>query len=159
MELTVKALTQKSSDEYHRQDAIAAANFVNHLLFHRHRGVLDCGDKFVIFGNDGYDSDPRARYEVAVILAAVEELGWKDFGFGKQSPDDQDGSYSWAIVVYNYERKSVDLGRLHDIVYQAWDAACNGEPACDLPDDEHDQGGEEVPALRLFSPQQERSHR
>jgi hypothetical protein len=132
-------------------DAIAAANYGHHLLFPRHRGVLDCGDKFVIFGNDGYDSDARARYEVDIILASLEGLDWKDVRFGKQTPGNvKDGSYSWAIVVYNYERRPVDLERWHDIVCRAWDMACDGKRNCDLPVDDQDQGDEQVIALRLF---------
>ena len=40
--------------------AAKAAEFFGSCLMHQHRGVWDCGDKIVVFGNDGYRTDPES---------------------------------------------------------------------------------------------------
>jgi hypothetical protein len=97
--------------------AIVAAEFVGAFLFHRHRGVIDCNDRFIIFGNDGYTNDPRSQREAEIVLHRLPEdnpvLGI-----------DVEGC-SWAIVVTDYSRTKFDEEDLDRMVWDAWMQACD----------------------------------
>jgi hypothetical protein len=54
--------------------ARAAAEFAGRCQFHRHRGVLDCDDKVVLFGNDGYDFDARIPALDALVRKAWDQV-------------------------------------------------------------------------------------
>jgi hypothetical protein len=103
--------------------ARAAAEFVGHCLFHRHRGAFDCGDKVVLFGNDGYDVDARSRKEVELVRSGLEAMGVEAAGFGTGFSEDG-GNWSWAIVVENYGRKPISIRALDALVRKAWHQAC-----------------------------------
>ena len=114
----------EEAKSYADEAAKAAAEFVGHCLFHRHRGVLDCGDKVVLFGNDGYDSDARSRKEVELVRSGLEAMGLKTHGFGTGYPD-EDGNGSWAVVVENYSGQPMNIPDLEALVRKAWDQACD----------------------------------
>ncbi len=97
--------------------AIVAAEFVGTFLFHRHRGVIDCGDRFIIFGNDGYVNDLRSQREVESVL---DKLSADSPIFGI----DLEGC-SWAIVVTDYSRSKFDEEDLDGMVWDAWMLACD----------------------------------
>jgi hypothetical protein len=122
----VKEMEEAKS--YADEAAKAAAEFVGRCLFHRHRGVLDCGDKVVLFGNDGYDSDARSRKEAELVRSGLEAMGLKAHGFGTGYPD-EDGNGSWAVVVENYSGQPMNIPALEALVRQAWDQACDLEVA------------------------------
>jgi hypothetical protein len=111
-------ITYDNNDEATEAASMASvgAEFVSKLLFPLHRGVLDCGDHFVIFGNDGYKDDPRSRREAEIILQHFHE----------ESPilgTNEDG-YSWAIVLTDYQRSRFDRKKLEKLVWEAWATAC-----------------------------------
>lgn len=101
--------------------AKAAANYVNKCLFHRHRGVIDCDDKFVIFGNDGYE-DSRCQEQVDLMRQVLAENGLERSEFGVN-----DGGYSWAFVVFNYEQKPIDIRTLEQQLWECRQQACGLE--------------------------------
>jgi hypothetical protein len=102
---------------YAAKMAKVAAEFTGTFLMTQHRGVLDCGDHFVVFGNDGYSDDPRSQREAAIVLEHFKSdspvLGVCEEG------------YSWAIVVTDYSRPTFDAERLRKIVWDAWMVACD----------------------------------
>jgi hypothetical protein len=106
--------TEKLDDE---RLAIVAAEFVGAFLFHRHRGVIDCGDRLIIFGNDGYENDTRSQREVEIVLDSMSE---DDPILGI----DAEGC-SWAIVFTDYSRKKFDEEELNRMVWDAWMLACD----------------------------------
>jgi hypothetical protein len=116
------------ANNYADEAAKAAADFVGRCLFDQHRGVLDCGDKVVLFGNDAYDSDPRSRKEVELVRSGLEAMGLQAHGFGTGYPD-EDGNGSWAVVVENYSRQPMNIPALDALVRQAWTKACEMESA------------------------------
>lgn len=102
--------------------AKAAAEFAGECLFHRHRGVLDCGDKVILYGNDGYEKDQRSQEEVELIkrYLADRKLEVSEF-----SPSDE--GFSWAIVVNNYQKKRISINRLERRLWECWQQACGTE--------------------------------
>ena len=64
--------------------------------FSAHRGAWEVSrNECVVFGNDGFSSDVRARIEVAQLVQELERLGVKIKGFGIS----KDGGYTWALRV------------------------------------------------------------
>lgn len=104
------------TDDWITRRAATAAEFAKEFLFKQHRGVIDCDDHFVVFGNDGYD-DPRSRREAELVIEALHDakpvLGVSADG------------YTWAVVVTDYQRPTFDPERLSRIVRKAWETACN----------------------------------
>lgn len=98
--------------------ATAAAEFTSRCMFHWHRGVIDCGDKVVIFGNDGYELGNTAEREVQLIREYIETTGLHADGFGLDS-----SGYSWAVVATNYSRVSVDIPKLETAVNECFSTA------------------------------------
>ena len=102
--------------------AIAAAEHVNQNLTHRHRGVLDCHDKLIVFGNDAYESDERSQEEVDLMKRELAELGLPVLEFGIS----QDG-HSWAILVEIGEHRSIELTEIEQRLWTCWKQACGIE--------------------------------
>ena len=102
--------------------AKAAAEFAGGCLFHRHRGVHDCGDKVVLFGNDGFQTDQRSQEEVELIKRYLRD---RKLEVSEFSPC-QEG-YSWAIVVNNYQRKRININSLERRLGECWQQACGVE--------------------------------
>jgi hypothetical protein len=100
-----------------QRQANIAAEFAGSFLMHRHRGVIDCGDQFVIYGNDGYSIDARSRREAELV---VEELA-----DGNPVLGISDEGYTWAVVVTDYQRPTFDPERLNKMVWNAWMLACD----------------------------------
>jgi hypothetical protein len=96
--------------------ASLGAEFVGQFLMSQHRGVLDCGDHFLIFGNDGYTNDPRSHREAEIVLQHFKEDS-PTLGFNE-------GGYSWAIVLTDYQRSRFDRKKLEKLVWDAWATAC-----------------------------------
>jgi hypothetical protein len=69
-------------------------SIVNEHLMEAHRGVIPFNGRLVIFGNDGYDSDPLTRVQVGMVKTWLEENGYTEEEFGTTG-------YSWAMVVRN----------------------------------------------------------
>jgi hypothetical protein len=85
--------------------------------YHVHRCAWEIGDDYpteeiVIFGNDGFDSDPRANHEVALLVRALDSNGIKITGFGSYQG-------SWALTVQHDDSELLNL-----LVWDAWFRAC-----------------------------------
>jgi hypothetical protein len=102
--------------------AKAAAEFAGECLFHRHRGVLDCGDKVILYGNDGYEKDQRSQEEVELIKRYLEDRKFEVSKVGQSAV-----GYSWAIVVNNYRRRRISISRLEKRLWECWQQACGIE--------------------------------
>ncbi len=113
--------------------AAAAAEYVYQCLFPRHRGVLDCGDKIVVFGNDGYRTEDgeasRALHEIELLKQYLKKEGLWDESRPHRSPQFglSKNGYSWAVVIFNYQRRYIDLKELEDTLMACWDSACKKE--------------------------------
>lgn len=94
-----------------------AAAFVGTFLMHRHRGVIDCDDRMIVYGNDGYQHDKRSQREVQIVMEHLSEdkplLGV-----------DEEGC-SWAVVVTDYTRSKFDEEEMNELVWNAWMIACD----------------------------------
>jgi hypothetical protein len=100
------------------KEAEVCANFVASCLFHRHRGVLDCDDKVILFGNDGYGGkDERAYREVELLKGRLDKTGITDYSFAHSTDEEH---YSWAIVVPDYQRR-LDREALQAWVWECWE--------------------------------------
>ena len=82
-----------------------------------HRGAVWIDDEFpeaegecLIFGNDSFTNDVRARKEVAQVVSRLDSLGIRMFGFGV-GPN----GYTWAI-----RADSDDDYLLDRIVWDVW---------------------------------------
>jgi len=72
----------------------AIADLVGDEGFAAHRGAVHVRDStFLVFGNDGYTKDERARREVEVIRAETADRA-EELGFATT----EDG-YSWALLI------------------------------------------------------------
>jgi hypothetical protein len=95
--------------------AKAAAEFVQSCMFHYSRGALDCGDKIVVFGNDGYDPNSIIHAEVELVQEHLEKLGLSRKEFGTST----DG-YSWAVVAMNYDGLPIDIHEVEQKLHKIW---------------------------------------
>jgi hypothetical protein len=102
--------------------ARAAAEFAGHCLCHRHRGVLDCQDRVVVYGVDGYETDERSREQVDLFRRVLVECGLEESEFSTGF----EGS-SWAIVVNNFRREEIDTDELNRRLWECWEQACGME--------------------------------
>lgn len=95
--------------------ASRAAEHANDTLFEDHRGVMKWHGQVVIFGNDGYRQDERARLEVDLLRQHLSEAGIAELGFGlDERGEREDQGYTWAMVV-----ESDDLDALHRMVWES----------------------------------------
>ncbi len=102
---------------------VLAANFVQEFCFHWHRGVFDYGDKYIVFGNDGYaGEDGRVREEVEYVRSRLKALDLKESAFGISD----EGGYSWALVIDNYQRFDARI-ELEQALMEGWRRACGME--------------------------------
>src|SRR4051794_15343931 len=54
----------------------------------------------VVFGNDGYGWEDRAKREVAATRRFVAERGWTELGFGTSDADDTyEDDHTWVMLV------------------------------------------------------------
>ena len=105
-----------SRETKERTRADIAADFATEFLMPCHRGVIDCGDYFIIFGNDGYASDQRSRIEFSEVWGKLRE-------FEPESGISDDG-YSWALVLCDYTQKLFDKEKLEKLVWTTWWEVC-----------------------------------
>lgn len=103
--------------------AVAAAEHINHNLTHRHRGVLDCDDKLIIYGNDAYESDERSQEEVDLMRRELVELDLPISEFGVSR-----NGHTWAMVVDLDEHRSVEHAEIEHRLWTCWKQACGIEP-------------------------------
>ena len=99
--------------------ATAAAEFFCQCLCHRHRGVVNCDDKVLIYGNDCYADDPRSRREVELLIQRLKQLEIFKHEFGLSS----DGN-TWALLIRNYRGDDIPMDDLVTMVTDAWVIAC-----------------------------------
>lgn len=111
----------------HDADAVIAADFAGTFLMHLHRGVINCGDRFVIFGNDGYKNSNRSRHESELVMKALADHE-PTFGVSHEG-------YTWAIVLTDYTRELFDECDLEEVVVDAWRQVM-GEAEEERADDE-----------------------
>lgn len=86
--------------------------------FHRiHRGAawLHEGEIVVVFGNDGYSQDERARLEVELLRQPIADAEMKEIGFGLDALAVDDYGYTWAMLV-----ETNDIEFLRAAVWDAW---------------------------------------
>ena len=118
----LKQRKPESMAEYNQRDADSAAAFFGNCMNHVHRGLFDCGDKIVFYGNDGYANG--ASVEVDFLKAKLLTLGISNAVVGLAS-----GGYSWALIVYNYQRVPYHLATLEQML---WDSLDDGIPQASL---------------------------
>jgi len=111
------------------ENVATAAEFINEFWFPAHRGCLQAREHFVLFGNDGYAEDTKAKREVELVTNELDRLGRTTRAFATSA----DG-YTWVIVVD--DRSWVcdkplqgDQATFHRIVWNAWEQACNEQAA------------------------------
>lgn len=102
-----------SSKPHWDSEAEHAAEQIHAELREAHRGAMVWQDPgvVVIFGNDGYGSDDRAREEVEYVRHVLSECGVTELGFGTSRVED----YTWALLV-----EASDVDALNEIVWTAW---------------------------------------
>jgi 6-phosphogluconate dehydrogenase (decarboxylating) len=105
----------KTQEEYDTQSANAAAEYAGQCLFHIHRGILDCGDKVILYGNDGYKEDPRSQKEVELVSAALKDLGHDKPIFGQSQC-----GYTWSLMILDYNREIKTVKHFEKILEVAW---------------------------------------
>ena len=96
-------------DQYQREelDAKAALDYCHRLIFHRHAGVLDLEDKYVVFANRGLGYvNEKVR-----VLATSNAWRW--------SVASTEDGVCWAVVIYDFERK-IRVDELERFVAQAF---------------------------------------
>ena len=96
------------------QAARAAANYAHECMFHFHRGTLDCEDKVIVFGNDGYEGSEKCQKQVQLLQDWLIERGLTRSEFAPS-----DNGYSWAIVVFNYDRQPI-YHDVNDKLQECW---------------------------------------
>ncbi len=99
--------------------AEAAANYVHQFLIRFHRGAYECEDDLIIFGNDAYSTDPRARREVEKMQTALAAFEITEFEFGVS-----DDGLSWAIVARTEPDLIIDPDDLDMELWACWFMAC-----------------------------------
>jgi hypothetical protein len=108
-------LDQHESSE--RSPADIAADFANEFLMHRHRGVINCDSYYVIFGNDGWETDQRSRKEMADVWGKLRQYepegGWSN------------DKTTWALVLTDHSRSLFDEGELNQLVWDTWMEVCD----------------------------------
>ncbi len=100
-----------------RTPADIAADFANRFLMHRHRGVINCDSYYVIFGNDGWETDQRSRKEMADVCGKLRqyepESGWSS------------DKMTWALVLTDHTRSSFNEEELNQLVWDTWMEVCD----------------------------------
>jgi hypothetical protein len=94
--------------------------------FEAHRGGFWWDEKnrlAVVFGNDGYQNDERARGEVEAIRRLLAEFGGKEVGFATESEE----GYSWALACELSDDLTPDV--LEGIAWAAWNQLCRQKAA------------------------------
>lgn len=81
-------------------DAQDCARCQHDEAFSAHRGVVEWGATYVIFGNDGFLQDHRTRAQVSILKQKLQDAGIAELGFGldMRSEDEADRGYTWALV-------------------------------------------------------------
>lgn len=94
-------------------EAATMAGYVADNMFEAHRGAMPWKQEgiTVIFGNDGYGRDNRAKQEVALVREYLAKVGIRVLGFGVNPKN----NYSWAMLVQS--RACDDLNKL---VWACW---------------------------------------
>ncbi len=104
-------------DSSERSPADIAADFANQFLMHRHRGVINCDSYYVIFGNDGWETDQRSRKEMADVWGKLREYE-PESGFS-------DDKTTWALVLTDHTRSSFNEEELNQLVWDTWMEVCD----------------------------------
>lgn len=108
---------EEQPDAPDRTPADIAADFANRFLMHRHRGVINCDSYFIIFGNDGWETDQRSRKEMADVWGKLRqyepESGWSN------------DKTTWTLVLTDHSRSLFDEEELDHIVWDVWMEVCD----------------------------------
>lgn len=86
--------------------------------------VIDCDDRLIVYGNDGYEHDARSRRECEIVLESLS--------MHKPVMGVDDEGCSWAVVVTDYSRSKFDEDELNELVWNAWMIACDDALAAEL---------------------------
>lgn len=97
----------------------ATANFIRYALAHQDRDVFKCCGQIIIFGNDGYSTDPRSQRIAAEMCEVMPFYGIDDHEFGVS----HDG-HAWAIIAQDPGLADEDLKELWAELCCGWAAAC-----------------------------------
>jgi hypothetical protein len=94
-------------------EARKAANHIAEHMFTAHRGAMPWRllGVTVVFGNDGYGQDERARREVQIVRRVLAETGVAELGFATCDEDD----YTWAMLI-----KAEDHAAWDAMLWAAW---------------------------------------
>ena len=93
------------------------ANVTAEKFQHIHRGAawLHEGEVVVVFGNDGYSQDVRARLEVELLRQQIADAEMTEIGFVLNTLPVDDCGYTWAMLV-----ETNDIELLRTAVWDAW---------------------------------------
>jgi hypothetical protein len=99
-------------------EATRLAVYVNEHRFDEHRGVIEGPEPgtAVVFGNDGYEQDARARREVEHVRERLGVMEVDVLGFGLAPPD----RYTWAMIVDIDAEDPILVDFLVDLVRRGW---------------------------------------
>lgn len=104
-------------DSSERSPSDIAADFANQFLMHRHRGVINCDSYYVIFGNDGWETDQRSRKEMSDVWGKLREYE-PESGFSGDKT-------TWAMVLTDHSRSLFDEEELNQLVRDTWMEVCD----------------------------------
>ena len=99
--------------------AEAAVAYVYQCLFHRHRGLIHCDDKFIVFSNRRPESDRLNRKEIALVRDVLRKDKVPPDGFATNGN-------SWAMVILDYER-IIDLAFVEAKLWECWTQLCEDD--------------------------------
>lgn len=88
--------------------AKAAAECAAECLSHVHKGVINCGDKIVVFANGEWPDLPERIRQFLRESGIAEPVEFSQDTSGE----------SWAIVAANYRRHPIDLDKLNELLWE-----------------------------------------
>lgn len=100
-----------------KSNADLAADFAQTFLMHRHRGVINCGSYFILFGNDGFSKDQRSRKESADVWGRLRQ-------YDTESGLSSDGN-TWTLILTDHSRTLFDEEELEQLVWDTWITVCD----------------------------------
>jgi hypothetical protein len=91
-------------------EAVSMANYVYEHMFEAHRGAMPWKQDgiTVVFGNDGYSSDKRARNAVKMLRKFLDSRETPVLGFGV----DSEAGHSWAMSVKTADDEVLNDGEV-----------------------------------------------
>ncbi len=93
----------------------AAANYVRALFEQSDRGVYECGNHIIIYGNDGYAKNRQTQKYVERMRSILNYYQLNDCEFGLS-----DDGHAWVLLVTPEENHIVDPEDLNSDLWKCW---------------------------------------